>query len=159
MDGKPVFTDVILNGTSSVSALIDEGCQCYAAIHGDLVKQLGLQLVDDAPRRMRGATEAMKDSRILGVVGLRVGIGGFHQTVYAYVVPKLSFPLILGNPWKSHNAIRTAPDEGRFFHGRADIWIQESRKNTATENARLLLASAKERTAIKRKKESLRKDA
>ena len=54
-------------------------------------------------------------------------VAGFRQTVYAYVVPGLVFPMILGNPWKAHNKIRTAPDKGRYYHGRAKRWVAEGR--------------------------------
>jgi len=40
----------------------------------------------------------MQSSNIEGVVAFQMDIGGFSQTVYAYVVPELAFPMILGNP-------------------------------------------------------------
>jgi hypothetical protein len=39
----------------------------------------------------------MKNANIVGVVAFRMGINGFRQMVYAYVVPRLAFPLVLGN--------------------------------------------------------------
>jgi hypothetical protein len=121
MNGSSVFTDVVLNNTLTIAALIDEGCECYAAIDKNLAESLGLPIVDRASRRIRGATQAMKDSGIEGVVGLQMEIGGLPQTLYAYRVPDLHFPLILGNPWKVHNRVRTAPEEKRIFHGRFGI--------------------------------------
>ena len=40
----------------------------------------------------------MKNTNIVGVVAFYIEINGFRQTVYAYVVPRLTFPLVLGNP-------------------------------------------------------------
>lgn len=148
MNGYPVFTDVVLNNTSTISALIDEGCECYAAIDQSLVETLGLPYVDNVKRRIRGATHAM-DSKIQGVVGFRMEIGGFSQTIYAYAVPRLAFPLILGNPWKVHNKVRTAPDERRVFHGRADVWVPETRNEEA--------AAARRKTDSPRRKEQLKR--
>ena len=54
----------------------------------------------------------MQGSTIEGVVALRVNIAGFSQTIYAYIVLELAFPIILGNPWKAHNKIRTALEKG-----------------------------------------------
>ena len=71
----------------------------------------------------------MKSSKIEGVVAFFMRIAGFRQKVYAYVVPGLTFPLILGNPWKAHNKVRTAPEERRFYHGRAQKWITEGRNH------------------------------
>jgi hypothetical protein len=46
MNGSSVFVDVVLNNILTVPALIDEGYKCYAAIDRDLVRTLGLPLVD-----------------------------------------------------------------------------------------------------------------
>jgi len=69
----------------------------------------------------------MGGSGIEGVVAFRMEIRGFQQIVYAYVVPNLAFPLILGNPWKAHNQVRTAPEKRRYYHGRAKKWIEEGK--------------------------------
>ena len=129
MNGHLIYTDVVLQNNTGTSALIDEGCQCYAAINGDLAKGLGLSFVSHETREIKGASSCMKSSNIIGVVAFRMDIAGFHQTVYAYVVPSLAFPLILGNPWKAHNKIRTAPDKQRFYHGRAERWVPEGRNH------------------------------
>ena len=120
INGNLIYTDVILQNTVRTSALVNEGCQCYAAINGDLAKGLGLRLVSHESRGVKGATSTMGSSDIEGVVAFRIEVAGFHQTVYAYIVPGLAFPVILGNPWKAHNKIRTAPDEMRYYHGRAE---------------------------------------
>lgn len=125
MNGNLVFTDVVLQNKVKTSALIDEGCQCYAAINGDLAEGLGLTYVSREDRKIKGASAAMQGSKIHGVVAFRMVINGFSQTVYAYVVPGLSFPVILGNPWKAHNMIRTTPEDRRYYHGRAKRWVQE----------------------------------
>ena len=129
MNGNLVHTDVVLQNNTGTSALIDEGCQCYAAINGELAKGLGLNFVSQETREVKGASSAMKSSNIEGVVAFRMEIAGFHQTVYAYVVPGLAFPLILGNPWKAHNRIRTAPENRRYYHGRAERWVSEGRNH------------------------------
>ena len=69
-------------------------------------------------------------------------IGGFRQWVYAYSVPDLAFPMILGNPWKAHNKVRTAPEEGRIFHGRANTWISESENQGRVEAGYSYLVAA-----------------
>jgi len=127
MNGNLVYTDVVLQNNFGTSALIDEGCQCYAAINGDLAKGLGLSFVSTEVRQVKGASTSMGGSGIEGVVAFRMEIRGFQQIVYAYVVPNLAFPLILGNPWKAHNQVRTAPEKRRYYHGRAKKWIEEGK--------------------------------
>ena len=134
MNGNLVYTDVTLQNNLGTSALIDEGCQCYAAINGDLVKGLGLRVVSNETREVKGASAFMKSSTIRGVVAFHMEIAGFRQKVFAYVVPGLAFPLILGNPWKAHNQVRTAPEKRRFYHGRAKRWVSEGRNHKARED-------------------------
>lgn len=129
MNGNLIYTDVVLQNHLGTSALIDEGCQCYAAINGDLAKGLGLRWVSRESRAVRGASAYMQGSKIEGVVAFRMEIAGFHQTVYAYVVPGLAFPVILGNPWKAHNKVRTAPEKRRYYHGRVGRWVSEGRNH------------------------------
>ena len=45
MNGNLIYTDVVLQNNFGTSALIDEGCQCYAAINDNLAKGLGLSYV------------------------------------------------------------------------------------------------------------------
>lgn len=130
MNGKLMFADVVLQNNVQTTTLIDEGCQCYAAIHEDLVEGLGLQYVAHERRTIKGASAAIKNSKSTGVVGFRMDMAGFSQIVYAYVVPDLLFPIILGNPWKTDNSIRTAPDKARFYHGRAKKYVQESERES-----------------------------
>jgi hypothetical protein len=134
MNGNLVYTDVILQNNLGTSALIDEGCQCYAAINGDLAQGLGLRFVSHEKREVKGASSFMKSSNIEGVVAFRMEIAGFQQEVYAYVVPGLAFPMILGNPWKAHNKIRTAPEKRRYYHGRAKRWVSEGRNHKDHED-------------------------
>ena len=119
MNRNLVYTNVLLQNNLGTSALIDEGCQCYAAINGDLAQGLGLRFVSHERREVKGASSFMKSSDIEGVVAFCMDIAGFQQEVYAYVVPGLAFPMILGNPWKAHNKVQTAPEKRRYYHRRA----------------------------------------
>jgi transposase InsO family protein len=134
MNGNLVYTDVTLENNVGTSALIDEGCQCYAAINEDLAVGLGLPLVSTETRGVKGASAAMQGSKIKGVVAFRMKIAGFTQKAYAYVVPDLAFPMILGNPWKAHNKVRTAPEKRRFYHGRLKQWVAEGRNHLDHED-------------------------
>ena len=134
MNGNLIYTDVTLQNNVGTSALIDEGCQCYAAINAKLAKGLGLSYVSHETREVKGATSALESANIVGVVAFRMEINGFTQNVYAYVVPGLAFPLVLGNPWKAHNKVRTAPEKHRYYHGRAQKWVEEGRNHLEYED-------------------------
>ena len=89
------------------------------------MKGLGLMYMSYETREIKGALKAMQSLRIKGVVGFRMKIARFSQRVYAYVVPKLAFPMILENPWKAQNKIRTTPEKRRYYHGVAKKWVIE----------------------------------
>jgi hypothetical protein len=38
--------------------------------------------------------------------------------VYTYVVLDLNYPIILRNPWKVHNRVRTVPEKKKYRYGR-----------------------------------------
>jgi hypothetical protein len=97
MNGNLVYTDVTLQNYLGTSALIDEGCQCYAIINANLAKGLGLRFISYETREIKGASSFISSSKIKGVVAVHIEIAGFRQEVYAYAVPRLAFPLILGN--------------------------------------------------------------
>jgi len=63
-------------------------------------------------------------------VVLWLKMNGFPSTIYAYRVANLAFPLILGNPWKVHDRVWTASEEGQFFHERARRWMLETRRKS-----------------------------
>jgi hypothetical protein len=77
MNGNLVYTNITLQNNVRTSALIDEGCQCYAAINAKLVKGLGLSFVSREIREVRGASSAMQNANIVGVVAFRMEINGF----------------------------------------------------------------------------------
>ena len=113
MNGKLVITGAIVDNIHIISTLIDDGCQCYAAISEALFKRLGLPYIDDGERYVKGVTGDEMKSRTAGVTGFEINFDGHQSLIYAYVVPNPEFPLILGNPWKAHNYVRTAPGEGQ----------------------------------------------
>ena len=98
INGNLIYIDVLLQNTCRTFALVDEGCQCYAAINKDLAIGLGLTYVTDECRSITGASKSIRYAKSKGVVAFFIEINGFRENTYAYVIPDLSFLLILGNP-------------------------------------------------------------
>lgn len=99
MDDRPMLINITLNKTFLSHALIDNGCQCYAAISETLFVDLDLPLIRIPKREVRGASGAMTGAFIQGVSYAEVDIEGYSQIIYFYVVPMLEHPVILGKPW------------------------------------------------------------
>jgi predicted aspartyl protease len=118
MDGSPTVIKACINGIHLTQALVDLGCDCYAAIDEELFQKLNLPLIEIGDRRLKGASGAMGNSLISGVTYAMLEIHGYTQLVYFYVVPMLDSPIILGKPWMKHNDITVSPRKERLTHGR-----------------------------------------
>ncbi|KAI0999983.1 hypothetical protein K3495_g8215 [Podosphaera aphanis] len=119
MNEGPTLLRLIINKFSLSHALIDNGCQCYAAISESLFEELKLPLIQIPRREVRGASGAMTGVFIQGVTYAEVEISGFKQVIYFYVVPMLEHPIILGKPWMIHNEAYPVPHLNIVRHGKA----------------------------------------
>ena len=102
MDGDPFIVDVRLNGTDFVTGLVDSGCLCYSAISEKLFGSLRLPSLSISPRRLeKAAGKNAEPATILDTVTYAsIDIDGHQQTrVFFYVVPGLTYDVILGKPW------------------------------------------------------------
>ncbi|KAI0997859.1 hypothetical protein K3495_g10330 [Podosphaera aphanis] len=79
MDEGPTLIRIILNKSSLAHALIDNGCQSYAAIGEAIFKELNLPLIPIPRREVRGASGAMTGAFIQEVTYAEVEINGWQQ--------------------------------------------------------------------------------
>ena len=107
MDSKPLLVSALVNGTSSLQALVDTGCLVYGLVSERFVRKHQLSCVQVEPRQLQ-SVEAVTDQKVSQVVSLDLDIGGHRQKqAYCYVAPKIEgYEIILGLPWlKRENAI------------------------------------------------------
>ncbi|KAI0995327.1 hypothetical protein K3495_g12855 [Podosphaera aphanis] len=123
MDEGPTLVRIILNKISLSHALIDNGCQCYAAISEAIYNELNLPLISIPRREIRGASGAMTGAFIQGVTYADVEINGYSQLMYFYVVPLLEHPVILGKPWMIHNKAYPIPHLSIVRHEKSGMDI------------------------------------
>ncbi|KAI1005955.1 hypothetical protein K3495_g2267 [Podosphaera aphanis] len=116
MDEGPTLIRIVLNKSSLAHALIDNGCQSYAAIGEAIFKELNLPLIPIPRREVRGASGAMTGAFIQEVTYADVEINGYTQLIYFYVVPVLKHPIILGKPWMTLNKAYPIPHLSIFRH-------------------------------------------
>lgn len=61
----------------------------------------------------------------------------YQEPVYAYIIPNLEFPLVLGKPQLIKNKAFSVPHQEKIWHSRADHWIphisQQSHSNRLEE--------------------------
>lgn len=86
LKGKVVENVLVIN-IYSVSTLIDNGCECLAAINHSFLRKANLPRIKITLRRLTGATDEDEN------------VDGYSKTLYAYIIPQLSHPLIFEKPW------------------------------------------------------------
>lgn len=101
MNGEPFVIDTLINGIFSVSTLIDNGCECLAAVNESMIRRAKLPRMKITPRKLTGAVDNGKNqnSSITEITKLEINIDGYQKSLYAYIIPHLSHDLILGKPW------------------------------------------------------------
>ncbi|KAA8610945.1 CHAT domain-containing protein [Pyrenophora tritici-repentis] len=124
MDSDPFVLDVRLNGTDFVTGLVDSGCLCYSAINEQLFRSLRLPSIKIAPRQLEEAAgKNAEPSTVLDTVTYAsIDIDGHQQKrVFFYVVPGLTYDVILGKPWLEDADVTISAKQGCLDIGASNI--------------------------------------
>ena len=133
-------------------ALIDLGCECYAAVSERTARSLKLPRFDIEPRRLKEATNMKGIIRY--ITYFEADIDGYRQRVWAYIVPGLNHEIILGKPWMEHEGVVYDAREHTIRIKRAgNLIVREKRDATTKEGARLISGSAFIATVKRNQKE------
>ena len=119
MNSEPFKIDVYLNSSVFKSALIDNGCLCYATISERVADSLRLPRIPISPRALSQVTESPDDllPEVSSVTYADIDIDGHKQRAYFYVIPGQKEDLILGQAWMKHQDVRISPRNGRLTIG------------------------------------------
>ena len=112
MDGDLITVEVLINGVSFKPALIDTGCKCYFIMDKDLIIELRLPRVKIPPKSIIGfIKENTKEPwvEIIEIVKFSIDIQGYRRNIFAYVVPALLNPIIMGLPWMREDDVIIRP--------------------------------------------------
>lgn len=80
MNGKPFVIDALINGIYQVPTLIDNGCECLAAINKTLVRKLDLPRIKIPPRNLTGATNDQGEI-INEMTKMELDVDGYRKTL------------------------------------------------------------------------------
>ena len=131
MDTVPTLVPVNVN-TRTHSALVDEGCLCYAAVSEAVVREAKIPIHPLPGKKAKGPIADMGTAEITGFTCFSLDIMGYTRLVYAYVIPRLSYSVILGKPWMVDNKVSSMPSERRLWIGKGRFWVSHvgHEKNT-----------------------------
>jgi hypothetical protein len=70
-----------------------------------MVRALKLSRIFILYRSLKLAKENMEKRKISFITYADVDIDGYKKRIFGYVIKKLAFPFILGNPWLKYNNV------------------------------------------------------
>jgi CTP:phosphocholine cytidylyltransferase-like protein len=70
-----------------------------------MVRALKLSRIPISHKSLKLAEEDMEERKISFITYANVDIDGYKKKIFEYVIKKLAFPLILGNPWLKYNNV------------------------------------------------------
>jgi hypothetical protein len=105
MDSFFFYINILINSAKFTKAFIDNNCLCYATFNEFMVRALKLPRIPISYKSLKLAKEDMKERKIFFITYADVDINGYKKRIFEYVIKKLAFFLILGNPWLKHNNV------------------------------------------------------
>ena len=101
---RPLFlVDILLNSKTFEKALINNGCLCYSAFNGAMVQRLKLLHIPIKEQALQLIERDQEEKKIRSITYVDLDVDGHKERVFGYVIEKLAYPMILGDPWLHHN--------------------------------------------------------
>jgi hypothetical protein len=105
MDSFPFYINILINSAKFIKVFINNDYLCYAAFNEFIIRALKLPRISISHRFLKLAEEDMKERKISFITYADVNIDGYKKRIFGYVIKKLAFPLILGDPWLKYNNV------------------------------------------------------
>jgi hypothetical protein len=105
MDSFFFYINTLINLAKFIKAFINNGCLCYTAFNESMVRALKLSRIFISYRFLKLAEKDMEERKISFITYADVDIDGYKERIFGYVIKKLAFFFILGDPWLKHNNV------------------------------------------------------
>ena len=102
MDSDSITVKILINGVSFKPTLIDINYECYSIVNKDFITELRLPRVKIPLKPIIGFNkENIKEPwvEITKITKFSIDIQGYKRNIFAYIVPTLLNPVIIGLPW------------------------------------------------------------
>ena len=100
--GNSITVKTLINGVSFKPTLINTSYEYYSIVDKDLITKLRLPRIKIPPKPITGfVKENIKKPgvEITKIAKFSIDIQGYRRNIFAYVVPTLLNPVIIGLPW------------------------------------------------------------
>ena len=141
MDSSPFLVSVRVNQKVFTSALVDTGCLSYGIINAHFASRHGLQRIPITPRPIIGFSTDV-ESEITNVVKLEIDLDGYKEDIFLYVVPHMSYDMILGLPWMKKNDVQISPRKECLYIGPSSLRILNMQREQRTKMDHALVSAA-----------------
>ena len=94
-----MYIDILINSITSTRALYDSGCQCFATVSEQFVKERGLDASSIQLRLLESVTTTKNQPMIQQIAIFIADIDGMKEKIVAYVIPGQIDNIILGKGW------------------------------------------------------------
>jgi hypothetical protein len=98
MDSFPFYINILINSAKFIKAFINNGYLCYAAFNEFMVRALKLSRISIFYKFLKLAEENIEERKIFFITYANVDIDGYKERIFGYVIKKLIFYFILGDP-------------------------------------------------------------
>jgi hypothetical protein len=166
MNSSPFYINILINLAKFIKAFINNDCLYYAVFNESIVRALKLPRIFIPHKSLKLAKKNIK-KKISFITYANVDIDGYKKRIFKYVIKKLTFPFILGDPWLRHNNVTYKARKKQFRIGskkhkliiKESGWLnRQKNKNARLVNARVFAALIRKNEQNHRKKtEEVRK--
>ena len=104
-----MYIDILINSITSTHALCDSGCQCFATMSEQFVKERGLDASSIQPRPLEQVTTTKNRPMIWQIVVFIADIDGMEEKIVAYVIPRQIDNIILEKGWMEGHDVSIRP--------------------------------------------------
>jgi hypothetical protein len=98
MDNFLFYINTLINSTKFTKVFINNGCLCYIAFNEFIIRALKLPRISIPHKSLKLAEENMEKRKISFITYADVDIDRYKKRIFRYVIKKLAFSFILGDP-------------------------------------------------------------
>ena len=100
-----MYIDILINSITSTRALCDSGCQCFAIVSEQFMKEKGLDASSIQPRPLEQVMTTKNRPMIWQTTVFIADIDGMEEKIVAYVIPRQIDNIILRKGWMERHDV------------------------------------------------------
>ena len=100
-----MYIDILINSITSTRALCDSGCQCFAIVSEQFVKEKRLDALSIQPRPLEQVTTTKNRPMIRQIAVFIANIDRMEEKIVTYIIPGNIDNIILGKGWMERHDV------------------------------------------------------